>query len=1491
MTLEVFPVWMLYRDYTIPVGSLVMFAGPCNNATTSPPSGWLVCDGSEISRNEYNKLFKVIGTTYGSGNGTTTFNLPNLTHTNDSSGTFRPGYIKGTAPQYDGTNYSWNPAQLPGTTEDEQFNLDTVTLGVNVNASISEYAPPVTQWQVTLGSANDNSHSHSSAVPGDYRITYIDDTNYQTASHDTRNTDNAQYHLNGKERLHNEYVQNETKTVQEAIADGYTRPYGSYYNAQGRAEQTAGQFSDLLVWNHSHRNDYTHQTSSASSGIIGGIEHPQSSIGVNQSTIGSFSAFNGSYYVDGSPALNYTISSGSASYGENNGPYDLSDLPSELKGFSSGSDRYLSLGAFNSSYVGERSFTIRVNTLYSNVVEFELIAGTDNNGGERPNNYGEGLYCQINNKRVVRLIPSLLEWLSEGGTETQWNDRYGNWHIYRLPLAYIDENRENCEFRFFSRTFSPSEIQVDYQRSLISSSDLIANASYSTIIGSGCASYTFRDGPAKDYNVNSQGNGNNEWGGFVRPVGGTDGRGVWTSGGAGGGNYISFGTFQSPHVSNRQISFRLNTNSVDSVTFTLIAGNDTNGGERPNQSNESLYLEINNPDGGSRNNILLVPSVDKYVSDGSGQGKSEADLRSEWDRLFGFWRDYRINLKQNERGPNTQFRIYSYSTPTSSWDDELVDSTNLASSVVNATVSFRNAVDFYGLAYVSLINESNYSGINIASYTSANDNYGLRRVETKYEDTVRWYANTQRSVYPSSSIEPQTIGVQYMNYELNEGCALYEERRGSSNPAPGKDINPNGLGNGNNEFGGFQITTSGDVQKYIAFGTFNSLYRVQRRSATFTLNTTSVRNLGVWLIAGNNENGGDTPDDGSTESFYVRVNGGASYKLIPSVGDTGSWPAWVTNNAEWREYYGQWREYIIQESWFPKQSSCTFEFYTETVQSTLQDPAQHGEIDPVDYPSSWIDDDIFLKHRNWNDVYGLKGITFYNNTGMSVSLNSNTSLQRFRSGPSSSTNVPPSFGTSFSTNDSAVVPGEFGGFEADRAYDQASPDSYQNEYIMFGNYTSGFTSKRKATLTFDARGAVMVELRLIAGTDENGGETPNDNDESLYVLVDGNRRLEAIPSLQKFRTAPLPSGVTEEQANARWRTLYGNWHSYYIYLTEAEQKQNLSIVVETNVGSPTSAESDPGYGFTPETDFRNAHDTYGLSYGAVHYSQSCLWNFGQKTSLVKYESGPTSTSRGGPNNSNEFAGFGADSDGNSKSYLMMGIWAPVVGSGSDDGSAVGGTPQPTGLIGGKPAGERSISFKANMERIRRMDVRLRQGNDNNGGENPNQPGEDFRLQFYDGSTLLDDVVVSEAGITNTEYHNWRTYEYGVSGDVRNTNTLVKFVDNVDIGSYAAWPSSPGQTGDEADETAPQDYNPQRNFALALDTHGIAYVEVQYDPSNNFPLPAGTNSEGTHTHSLAFTLNRGHNHVITGQTGSLTVSGQDSNIEPRHLPMVFIIHTG
>lgn len=69
----------------LPAGFVAAWPG------NTPPSGWLVCNGAYISRTTYADLFAAIGTTYGTGDGSTTFKIP------DFQGDFLRGYLSGTS--------------------------------------------------------------------------------------------------------------------------------------------------------------------------------------------------------------------------------------------------------------------------------------------------------------------------------------------------------------------------------------------------------------------------------------------------------------------------------------------------------------------------------------------------------------------------------------------------------------------------------------------------------------------------------------------------------------------------------------------------------------------------------------------------------------------------------------------------------------------------------------------------------------------------------------------------------------------------------------------------------------------------------------------------------------------------------------------------------------------------------------------------------------------------------------------------------------------------------------------------------------------------------------------------------------------------------------------------------------------------------------------------------------------------------------------------
>ena len=105
---------------------------PWGKATA--PAGYVLCDGAAISRTDYADLFAVVGTTYGTGNGSTTFNGPNL---------------QGKMPQgFDGNTYN-----LAGT---GGANTVTVSLTNNQGVSVTGNA-----GNTSLTTAQLASHNHT----------------------------------------------------------------------------------------------------------------------------------------------------------------------------------------------------------------------------------------------------------------------------------------------------------------------------------------------------------------------------------------------------------------------------------------------------------------------------------------------------------------------------------------------------------------------------------------------------------------------------------------------------------------------------------------------------------------------------------------------------------------------------------------------------------------------------------------------------------------------------------------------------------------------------------------------------------------------------------------------------------------------------------------------------------------------------------------------------------------------------------------------------------------------------------------------------------------------------------------------------------------------------------------------------------------------------------------------------------------------------------
>jgi hypothetical protein len=104
----------------LPAGAVQAFA------MNSSPSGWLAANGSNVSRTTYAALFSAIGTTYGTGNGSTTFTLPDL----------RGYFVRGS-----GTNSDGVAAGTFGNKQTDDFKSHTHTDNGGYTANEYDYSP------------------------------------------------------------------------------------------------------------------------------------------------------------------------------------------------------------------------------------------------------------------------------------------------------------------------------------------------------------------------------------------------------------------------------------------------------------------------------------------------------------------------------------------------------------------------------------------------------------------------------------------------------------------------------------------------------------------------------------------------------------------------------------------------------------------------------------------------------------------------------------------------------------------------------------------------------------------------------------------------------------------------------------------------------------------------------------------------------------------------------------------------------------------------------------------------------------------------------------------------------------------------------------------------------------------------------------------------------------------------------------------------------
>ena len=139
-------------DTLSPVGSLVDWAGGGDPTPVSGSIKWLLADGRAVSRTTYALLFTNLSTTYGVGDGSTTFNLPDL-RGRVSAGPDTMGTAQGAASRLASNN-----------TRGAVGGAETFTLGVS---NIPQFTPAGTIAAVAGHSHTVNSHTHDYLVTGD----------------------------------------------------------------------------------------------------------------------------------------------------------------------------------------------------------------------------------------------------------------------------------------------------------------------------------------------------------------------------------------------------------------------------------------------------------------------------------------------------------------------------------------------------------------------------------------------------------------------------------------------------------------------------------------------------------------------------------------------------------------------------------------------------------------------------------------------------------------------------------------------------------------------------------------------------------------------------------------------------------------------------------------------------------------------------------------------------------------------------------------------------------------------------------------------------------------------------------------------------------------------------------------------------------------------------------------------------------------------------
>jgi len=163
-----------------PVGTISMYGG------ASSPEGWMTCDGAAVSRTTYAALYSAIGTTYGTGDGSTTFNLPDFRGlfpkgagtTNRAAGKDADGnYYAGTLGAYSQDMLQGHYHALYSNHTGQYMRQDSIygaggTAGLTSSAGLSESTADIAKDLRTDGT-NGTPRTGATTEPQSLTVTFI----------------------------------------------------------------------------------------------------------------------------------------------------------------------------------------------------------------------------------------------------------------------------------------------------------------------------------------------------------------------------------------------------------------------------------------------------------------------------------------------------------------------------------------------------------------------------------------------------------------------------------------------------------------------------------------------------------------------------------------------------------------------------------------------------------------------------------------------------------------------------------------------------------------------------------------------------------------------------------------------------------------------------------------------------------------------------------------------------------------------------------------------------------------------------------------------------------------------------------------------------------------------------------------------------------------------------------------------------------------------